>query len=605
MVGPSSAIAIIPELRWWDVWAPFEGSLVAPYIQSPDYLIYPSNISEINVESGCQIVENANNTAIFTWCPDRGGSELLKWANAFAYGGPSSPMDVTQPLSGVRREITSSTMGLEDNDVSPRNFSNENLLAVATTPHSLLTELGGRFWAYLETYDIGGVREIKRPQISPEEDVRSPLVQVQCKMFKYSDLWMLPHDARPDQLQIPHFDSRAMRDFAEVDFYAKGEDGTGIWSLPEAYWNYTRNNGSLSRTNFTWINVASIFPTKSPSLGSVLEVPMEFVDSEGGEFYQGSLVIPCLIDVRWAAVELSLDPAVDRLFRHNMSDLTRALGSFWDPTRKPNKKLLRALSERNVPVSLVWANLLNKPVESARSGSGQRTQDSTAMAALVEKFVFGPNKFRRFKPPFLEAERNASNISDVPDSTGRTVATIIAHALVDGLSRIQYSASLGLAIETHSNGSFSWVSLNYESGGMQQDVQLRKAETVEGYTPFKWKLRKYGYGYGLGRRTTMFGVAILLIHAGAVVVYASYVLCFRLSSYGWSSSAWGSLDGMLLLAIKSQPSDAARYAGTGIMSNDLFRARTRVRARGDDGVELIVGEDVEEEQKLVKGDKYL
>ncbi|KAF6814699.1 hypothetical protein CSOJ01_03922 [Colletotrichum sojae] len=606
MVGPSSAIAIIPELRWWDVWAPFEGKLVASYITANSSEIYPSEISELNIMPGCEEVESETSGNVLTFCPDRGFGELLEWAKSFAVGVPSSPMDVTQPLSGVRREVTSSTMGLE---ASAGDFSNENLLAVATTPHSSLTELGGMFWSYLDAYDIAGVRKIERPQVSPQEEVWSPLVQVQCKMFQYSHEWMTSHNSPHKDMDIPHFDSRAMRDFTararkEDNFYEKGENGAGRWSLPQMHWNYTRNKDSLRATNFTWVDVASMFPTKSPSLGSVLELPMGFVKQDGEEVYQGSLVIPCLMDVRWAGVELSLDPAVDRLFRHNMSDLPKVLSGFWDSEIKVSEKSLLALSQRNVPISPSWANLLNKPAGNITTRSGRRIQNSTAVAVLVEQFISSGGN-RIFEPPLFEELRNAGNISDVPDITGRTVATIVAHALVDGLSRIRYTANLGLALEAHGNGTVSWVGLTNIAGGIRQHEVLQNASLVDEYTPFHWKLRKYGYGYGLGRRTTMFGVTILLIHAGAVLLYAAYVLCFRLSPYGWSSSAWGSLDGMLLLAIKSRSSDAAKYAGTGIMSNDLFRARTRVRARGDDGVELIVGQDLEEEHKLVKGEKYL
>lgn len=99
-------------------------------------------------------------------------------------------------------------------------------------------------------------------------------------------------------------------------------------------------------------------------------------------------------------------------------------------------------------------------------------------------------------------------------------------------------------------------------------------------------------------------MVILLAHVAMVLVYTLYILLFRFSKRGWSSGAWGGLDEMLLLAITSRPTETTRGAGTGISSNRMFEARARVRERGGDGVELIVGEVMEDEHKLRREKEY-
>ncbi|KAF4894254.1 hypothetical protein CGCVW01_v014066 [Colletotrichum viniferum] len=70
-----------------------------------------------------------------------------------------------------------------------------------------------------------------------------------------------------------------------------------------------------------------------------------------------------------------------------------------------------------------WAKLLNHPVEKATSGDDKTIEDTTAVSALFEKFIFSvPGTKRRiFAPPLFDRKKTVGEISD---SVGRTVARI-------------------------------------------------------------------------------------------------------------------------------------------------------------------------------------
>ncbi|KAJ0280126.1 hypothetical protein COL940_006378 [Colletotrichum noveboracense] len=258
-VGPSSAIVVIPELNWWEVKDSLHDSIGASYVKTPPEEFFAPARSHVVYPFRCTY----GVSDVKTWCPQSGYNELQMWAETIAGGGPSSPMDITQADSGVRRQVSSSTMGRDKKDKTAKD--NVYLLAVATTPHSSLTELSGAFWTYVNAHEISGVNKIGRPQLYPEEDVFSPLVQVQCKIFAYTDIQKA---IRGDDTLRPYFDTSEMRNFTAL---AKREPGwyqDNTWPVPEEFWNYDRDQESLTRTNFTWVDAAAIFPDKSPSLAS-------------------------------------------------------------------------------------------------------------------------------------------------------------------------------------------------------------------------------------------------------------------------------------------------------------------------------------------------
>ncbi|KAH0425214.1 hypothetical protein CcaCcLH18_11107 [Colletotrichum camelliae] len=592
-VGPSSAIVVIPELGWWEVKSSLHDSVGVSYVMTSLGRFFPLALTDESIPSGCNYTTSVNGT----WCPQSGYDELEMWAKTVSGGGPFSPMDITQADSGVRRQVSSSTMGREvKNEAAGED--NARLLSVATTPHSSLTELSGAFWSYVEAHEIAGVERIGRPQLYPKEEVYSPLVQVQCKIFAYTDTRSA---SVGDEVVKPFFDTSEMRNFTALAREEEASYQKRTWPVPEQFWNYARDHGSLNRTNFTWVDAAAIFP-ESPSLASVLEVPM--VLCHGADHCaQDSLIIPCMMDVRWAGVEVSLDPNKDRLLQHNLSDLSKTFKDKWDDPKIHKWEPLQSLSAQNVPISMEWANLLNEPMNDTRSGSGNVILNTTAMASLFEKFVYSSESLNRnFTAPLF---RQDTPFPEMVDSVGRTVARVISHTLVDGMSRVTYWNDLGLVREDYNNGTFSAVDLTNIAGGLIAKPQNTNTTMLANWTTFHWKLRRYGYGFGFASRTTQFGVVILLAHVAMVLVYTLYILLFRFSKRGWSSGAWGGLDEMLLLAITSRPTKTTRFAGTGISSNRMFEARARIRERGYDEVELIVGDETEDEHRLRQGKKYL
>lgn len=75
VVGPSSAIVVIPRLDWWDVHTPFNSSLQL-YLDSPLDQLYPTTMGPPNMTlyEGCDTIGYASG------CPGAAFGDLKSWA---------------------------------------------------------------------------------------------------------------------------------------------------------------------------------------------------------------------------------------------------------------------------------------------------------------------------------------------------------------------------------------------------------------------------------------------------------------------------------------------------------------------------------------------
>ncbi|TDZ32872.1 hypothetical protein C8035_v011679 [Colletotrichum spinosum] len=590
-VGPSSAIVMIPELEWWRVSDPYNGTLNVSYVTETFDRNYPKILNQSIINVNCSMDNSSD--FVLALCPGAGHDDLAIWAESVAMGGPAHTMQVMQRRTSIRRELTSTTTLL---DLEGSALRADNILSVATVPHASMAKLAGAFWNFVSNSEKTGVEDINRPRIFQREDVYSPLVQVQCKVFRYNT--SMTHRAD----MMPVFGAKALRNFTAM---AKGEPDAyndESWVLPGEYWDYQRSEADLRRTNFTWVPVASHFPKHRPSLGAVVNLPQGIARrlvGGGNVTFQDSLIIPCMMDIRWVGVRLSFDPKSNNFLEHDISDLTKTLGAYWKPGHRlsrPEKRLLasRNLSDSNIQVKTSWASLLDKP-------PGLTVKNHTSnIETLFEKFI-ETGTHRNFQPPIFE---DAEDLTDLLTHTGTITAGVLSHVVADGISRVSYRSDVGLNLRDVGNGAMSWLDLTNIAGLSRVDAKEVPSNFADAMTPYHWELERYGYGYGFVSRTAIFGVTILLLHAAVVFAYAIYIVIFRFSENGWSSKAWGSLDSILLLAMNSKPSSVGMHAGMGIKSNELFRETARVREGAESNVELILGDCVNRELRIVHGKPY-
>ncbi|KAI4226727.1 MAG: hypothetical protein L6R40_008262 [Gallowayella cf. fulva] len=181
VVGPSSAVVVIPRLDWWDVRAPFEDPqpLYLPY--SLDQL-YPTKLGPPNMTlyEGCDTAEYMNH------CPGAAFEVLKDWAAAWLTNGVQPNISVTEATASAQRALLTGTApslswkrwNFEDSEA--RMNSEISLVTTMTQPVLQLFDL---FWDFLRLTSWSDIDTFKRPMFISTDTapIYAPVVQAQVR----------------------------------------------------------------------------------------------------------------------------------------------------------------------------------------------------------------------------------------------------------------------------------------------------------------------------------------------------------------------------------------------------------------------------------------
>jgi len=171
-------------------------------------------------------------------------------------------------------------------------------LSISSTLSNSVVRLYSSLWDWMDNNLLHPnqtlAEYIYRPVFNSTDLIYAPLVQVQCGAVGY--------DTAPQEL---HFTVANITNFTTSGSSLYSSDAT--WIVPDEIWNVTRLD---TTANFTWIDMGSSGETGwRPSGGALVTVPYNpnmFVD--GADSVQSRLLIPCMIDARWAAADVRFDP---------------------------------------------------------------------------------------------------------------------------------------------------------------------------------------------------------------------------------------------------------------------------------------------------------
>ena len=581
MVGPSSAIAIIPNLDWYSAANPFNGQALTLFFKYglPDF--YPLRISPPNAtQMGSCATANYSSD-----CPGAGYDTLFAWAAANAIEDTPANVTMTESHSQVQRQLVSK---LADKD-------SNNSLSIATTVHHSIVEGTGLFWSYVNRNPMGDINNYNRPMLSPSDDsdVASPVVQVQCDFFIYADAVQ----ANPGSASSVRFPTDQLNNFTDTAYPQVG------WEVDPSLYNFSR---PINATNFTWVDLTS--PTKNTSqagasLGALVTLP--FV--QGNDTYWGpqeSMLVPCTIDARWAISDFSFDPTNNNVITSNLSDpLQFALGNPFPSDAASQQELLQITNA--IAIDPKWAEMLDVSGILATNESNAEF-NTTMMMSLFDTYVrFGTYNASDHEdtPTFLNFFPPSNNISVYGEQVDwtQTVSTIISMVVTEGLSRSVYKDGGEVFVLKDEPNNVTILSPDEQGSVSNVPYSITDGTTVDdlksalAYITFQ--VQRYGYGYNYqGGRTVTFGLTILLMHSVLAIAYIIYSVWgwFRAvgrdHQRGWVSSAWGETGEMIALALLSSDRRSREALGSvsaGVDRGSTWDRKVRVLERGDDGLELV------------------
>jgi hypothetical protein len=627
-LGPFAAIVIIPVLDWWPVSNPYNGEKLISFIYATPEETYLKNVNQVitgeysdtnEVYLDCVDFGTAN-------CPDGGMQDVRSLLQAFALNNAKPEAEIKQNGAETTRLLTSTLDYATDNEH----------LALATTLQSSIVELAGSFWNQVNSTETGYVNKVGRPKISPKDNnVFAPLVQVQCSQYSFLSL--------RENNETPKFQTSRMRNFSgyaagseKKDWYRQRQEWTIPSTIHAPYWPslddlqtienpefiyggnddddisldyfWTDEDRNRSFATFQWIDAARVFPEEQPSLAALITVPMAKLVSGAPSdpdalWQQDSVVLPCMIDAHWAGSSTSYDPSSDKLLPNNLTEF-KNLKPFWDK-KDPTKDILNS---KNAQISSGWAEYLNRDVENVTFGEGFESA-GPAMLWIMDDFVKPEPGLEGFQT-FMTAKYNATTDNEVKyKDAANVVSTILSLAIAEGLSRVSFSRSLGIELKNYNNGTSLTKQLYQQSGGGQgarYGATQEDTASLEQLTRVEWKVERRGMGYGLKSPNVVAGIALLLLHAAAVVLFSIWTLAFRMRAGGWANHDWAGTSELVALGLLSRTPEDLDTVTKIAAGEDKWNTMTTIatiRSVNNRTVELGIGK-ARQASRLRKGAAY-
>ena len=528
VVGPSSAVAMIPRLDWWDVskvnaFGPEYTDRV--YFNRTEAELWPVTITNaIYADLSMCISGDADPQDCAV-----GAAEVVgTWVSQHQSQGTEPNITVFQD-SEVSRYLTAQG-GPPDN----------SSFTVSSTAGSVFAKDFDHYWDWVvenSSLPMNIDRPLLRPAFkNPSMKMRKPLVQAQCRTYFNPDWELDAFEFPHDELVTPPLD----------------EFINDTWRLPNDFVLNLKGKdriiGNVNDTTHPWIlfewydTVSNFSSIGAPSLGAV----MLYLAYNGSNLVDA--LSTCSFDGRWAPVEYYLDPK-DSITLHQ--DSPNPMEILKGTSKEPTKDLIQ------MKMSMNWANTINT------QGSSPEDQSATVVEQILEGFR-GEQDFYSFI--FAEPEKT---LGYVMKSIDWRLSTALGLYLTESLARAFSDSSKGSMLyrqapeanqsyvrylndinqptfkEGYKNGKLDWVEMRdpqWNSSIPSWDVWAPQ----NGYTEITFTVQRNGYGYGfdgvpIKLATTVLALYVMLVcgHTISVLVgggvYKGYLSMSNMMALAWSS----------------------------------------------------------------------
>ena len=300
VAGPSSAIAVVPRLGWWESQVSMVDGITT-YI-ARTFELWPENLTANTFNS-----ENcvSSRQAASENCPSAG------WATIAAYDINNNifrPFNITMPITNSNMNRFLAATSDATNGAWTRERHNGKDFIIYRSGYSLassVSELFARNLACMyESADNNlplsmshgrSIFAVSKPNVG---QIFKPFVSVQCRAFAISErenMWF-PHN----DLIIPPMDK-------VLEHH---------WKVPERVWrSLIDSENSISSS---WVDFSA--DTGKPSVGLVVF----FRNGMSGTRETDCQLVPCTADARWVPVNIWIDPKVDNAIHEDQNNLLEA-----------------------------------------------------------------------------------------------------------------------------------------------------------------------------------------------------------------------------------------------------------------------------------------
>lgn len=623
--GPSSAIAVIPTLDYFDLSQPFDKPMMPYYIWNHSTL-WPEVVSTAslptldlaNPQTFCNTTSGSNQ------CPGYGFPFISEFAWSLLFQSSDTGVNfsiVDDNGDGGRVVATrscNSTFDGRASSTSINTFLSRALTAYVSEsvycvecPQSVCRNIfkaPDAFpsfsvsanaqsisnyiqWRYARFNNDGTALKSAHPYITlePSDKVFAPRVETICSSY-------------PNE----HFNGQNINVLENITFPTF--DSSVSLQVPDWAYKYTRPY--LNQPNFTFVEIPTNSGSLVPSLGVVMAIPeIKYPDNDTENPHQTTNTYVCSIYSQWVPIRVWYEPLISSEVSYSItSDMS-------DSCLKSSGNAKSGEVVINTTIGMDYAKAMDMPVSS-------RGRNGTFMNLLLQETLSDwsnivPNGTALQTPttpfviPFNESNSNGDSqfvISDVQTEvmTATFLSTIISGLVADGLARIAGngftpdSPSFFLLPELNGNGTLQGVfPVSSSLGGHEKSLGTPRPNDAARWLRLNLKFQRYGYGYHWrGSPTAQFGISVLLVHTTVATLYTLYLLSYFKGNRGRGRGlpkAWETIPELFVLAVNSQRSDKLKNTSAGIKELSTWGVRVAVREVEGQKLEIIAGKDEMEE----------
>ena len=520
VAGPSSAIAMIPRLDWWDVPKHFFNTPNHEpnpyYLQGDSSVIWPEHVTVNILPPGC-----LNNTAADpTVCPYQGFQNVLNWAHR-QQDQNLQPNVSLEDFSTVRYLTSSANGDLYSGWTATSSVSIRDARDL------------GNYWDYALTYglDIASIyRPTMVPFIASSPGLQKPLVQAQCTA--YYDV------ANLREIEFPHKDLNS----SPLQTYQNA-----TWPWPVNFSGSVRDSSSRN----------PLFDEVFPGYDIQDQISFEWVDmtefSDGislgalSVFWTGNgstAVVPCTIDAHWVPVSIFLDPRYDGIIFQDSPDPGLLLSH--------NGSDASSITMTRISIDKAWADTMDFPLNGT---NGDSTLYSTAIRALISGLGGGYND------GFQIVGEGTPDTAQSQDTIPWRISTVLGMYLTEALASIQLNTTL--IYHDYKNSTYVLDMNNLDDGPWNYsgspNASFEDYASTQGFTKVQIRVQRYGYGWSFQGVPIKLAAMVLALQSIMAIVHTVLIL-----AGGLTCASWTSMGHMLVLALSSLPPKVLTNTSAGV-----------------------------------------
>ncbi|KAH7127634.1 hypothetical protein EDB81DRAFT_860436 [Dactylonectria macrodidyma] len=588
LVGPASAILIVPGLQWFKLPGAFS-NMRPPIFLLPSAQMWPIQVNESIWENRKWCI---NMGSFYPGCPAAGFSTIYTWASGWSYTGLPENVTFLDPSGTARRRLNMKT-----------GTKSGTILSSLTDAATMTL---GQFMSYLKTTDIGAISQTERYKLSlASSENYQPLVNTKC------NVWNLGDYENSTDIPVFNYPSAELNCFgaSDSDSCPRIRDMLSERSVPEgSLHNMTEpiysfgiqtgeeeaNNATLSALTF-YATLPYLYGANDDSVGM--------------------RVAACSFMPHWIPSTIVADPSNTDLVESNVTNLA----VFGDEDEWKEKHRKAAVG----PVILIQDSFLGYLSTGQTNDTG--TQTSGEIFANVGNLFMALLKFSGYGSYFEPGSSKDEALSSEGDDTVRLVMEKFTGVIVtDALARIaaqiqptivrdSNSASDGISIidisVTEGPGALQYQFLpngtvldsnKQEAGQMNMTVTEYYNWALEEFVTFEFNAEQYGYGFGQPGGSMTFAFAVIFAYIAMVFLYWISVLFCRADTV----AAWGDLQDLIALAWSAPTPPDLRGQGANVADTSVWRESVAIRASSSRNVMLAMDDQTEGLMRLRKDEGY-